>query len=124
MEITEQDIKELEEKLAQAIKSRDLSELNQFIHDDFLFIAPNGLTITKEMELSSHRSGTMIVDELEVTFKDINIVGDCAIVMSVYQTKGRFMDMPIEGMFKYIRTWKKTLEGLKVISGSCVRLES
>ncbi|MEC4116294.1 nuclear transport factor 2 family protein [Myroides phaeus] len=124
MEITEQDIKDLEERLAQAIKSRDLSKLNQFLHDDFLFIAPNGLTITKEMELSSHRSGTMIVEDLEVTFKDISIMDDCAVVMSVYQTKGRFMDMPIEGTFKYIRTWKKTLEGLKVISGSCVRLET
>lgn len=124
MEVNAQNIRLLEEQLAQAIKNHDIVEIDQLIHSDYMFIAPNGITVTKEMDLASHRSGNMIVEALNITIEDIKVIGDCAISMSIYHTKGRFMDMPIEGVFKYIRTWKQTLEGIKVIGGSCIRIES
>lgn len=124
MEVNAQNVKILEEQLAQAIKSHDLIKIDKLIHKDFMFIAPNGITVTKEMDLASHRSGNMIVEALNVTIEDIRVIEDCAISMSVYHTKGRFMDMPIEGVFKYIRTWKQTSDGIQVIGGSCIRIES
>ncbi len=124
MEVNAQNIKLLEEQLAQAIKNHDLVKIDELIHTDFLFIAPNGITVTKEMDLASHRSGSMIVEELNITIENIKVVGDCAVSMSTYHTKGRFMDMPIEGVFKYIRTWKQTPDGIQVIGGSCIRIEA
>ncbi len=46
-------ILQLEQRLLEAIKTSDVEVLDQLLHDDLLFIAPNSQTITKEMDLAS-----------------------------------------------------------------------
>jgi ACR3 family arsenite efflux pump ArsB len=115
-------ITELEYLLIQAIKSSDVSFLDTILHEDLLFIIPGGQTITKQMDLDSHRARQMVVEKLVPSFEEIRIIGDIAIVVVIYDTKGRMMDTPIEGKFKYIRYWKKFPEGPKIIGGSCTAL--
>jgi hypothetical protein len=74
------------------------------------------------MDLSSHRAGEMVVDEIIPTVEEIKIVDDTAIVVIVYNTKGKMLGNPIEGRFRYIRIWKQFSDGLKVIGGSCFKL--
>ncbi len=85
-------------------------------------MAPNGQVITKEMDLASHRAGEMIVEQLIPTIEDIRIIEDMAVVSVVYETKGSMLGNPIQGQFRYIRTWKLFPDGLKVITGSCFQL--
>ena len=117
-----EEIIEIENKLIQGIKTSDLKLLGKILHDDLLFIAPNGQTITKEMDLASHRSGEMEVEQLIANFEDIKIIGDNAIVVVVYDTKGTMLGNPIQGQFRYIRIWKMFADGLKVIGGSCSKV--
>ena len=96
MQITKERITELENKLAEAIKSSDLAFLNKVLHDDLLFLAPSGQMITKVMDLASHRAGEIIVEQLVDRIEEINIIDDTAVVGVVYDTKGSMLGNPIE----------------------------
>lgn len=122
MAITKENIIELETQLIDAIKSSDLNFLNTVLHDDLLFMAPNGLIITKQMDLASHEAGEMLVEQLLPTFEAIKIINDTAVVVIVYDTKGTMLGTPIQGQFRYIRIWKKFNDGVKVIGGNCFQL--
>jgi ketosteroid isomerase-like protein len=122
MNLTKSEIIELENDLVVAIRKSDLAFLEKVLHDDLLFIAPNGQLITKAMDLASHRAGEMIVDELMHSFVELNLLDDSAVVVVDYNTKGTMLGNPIEGNFRYIRTWKKFPDGLKIIGGSCIKL--
>jgi ketosteroid isomerase-like protein len=120
--IIEDQILKLEDELVKAIQSSDIATLDKLLHPDLLFISPGGQTITKEMDLASHRSGTMIVEELSPTIEQINIIESTAVVIVVYDTKGKMLGNPIQGRFRYIRIWSSIDGNLKVIGGSCIQL--
>lgn len=122
MAISKTDIIEIENKLLEGIKTSNIEFLDKILHNDLLFIAPNGQVITKEMDMASHRAGEMVVEEVTPTTEDIKIMDDTAVVIVVYDTKGKMLGNPIQGQFRYIRIWKLFENGLKVIGGSCFKL--
>jgi ketosteroid isomerase-like protein len=122
MELTHEEIIKLEYRLIEAIKTSDINFIENVLHDDLLFIAPNGQVVTKEMDLASHKSGEMTVEQLIPKFEGFNIIGDTAISIVVYDTKGTMLGQPISGRFRYIRTWKVFTDGLKIISGACLQV--
>jgi ketosteroid isomerase-like protein len=116
------EITHLEYQLIDAIKTSDISFLEKVLHDDLLFIAPDGSIITKAIDLASHNAGEMIVEELIPTIEEINLIDDTAIAVVVYNTKGIMLGNPIEGKFRYIRIWKQFPDGMKIIGGSCCKI--
>jgi hypothetical protein len=96
--------------------------LDKILHDDLLFVAPDGQMVTKQMDLASHRAGEMQVDQLDANFEEIKIIGDNAIVVVVYDTRGKMLGNAIQGQFRYIRVWKMFSDGLKAIGGSCFKI--
>jgi ketosteroid isomerase-like protein len=122
MEKQKEEIIELEQKLIEAIRTSDLLFLDRILHQDLLFLAPNGTVITKAMDLDSHKAGEMVVEEIKSTIEELNITQDTAVVVLVYDTKGKMLGNPIEGRFKYVRVWKKFDDSFKVIGGSCLRV--
>lgn len=120
--MTPAEIVAIENKLIEGIKTSNVTVLNQLLHDDLLFIAPNGQTVTKQMDLAAHRAGQMVVEQFLLTVEEIKIIGDNAVAVVVYDTKGKMLGNPIEGRFRYIRIWKQFADGLKVIGGSCFPL--
>lgn len=120
--IDKDQILKLEDELAKAIQSSNNYTLDKLLHTDLLFISPNGETITKEMDLAFHRSGTMVVEELNPAIEQINLIENTAVVVVVYDTKGKMLGNPIQGRFRYIRIWSSFDGNLKVIGGSCIQL--
>jgi ketosteroid isomerase-like protein len=120
--ITREQIVEAENKLLEAIKISDVSTLDKMLHDDLLFITPDGQTVTKRMDLDSHRAGTMVVEEITSTIEIINLIENTAVSTVIYQTKGKMLGKPIAGKFKYIRVWRLFDETWKVIGGSCTQI--
>ncbi|HKP95619.1 MAG TPA: nuclear transport factor 2 family protein [Fibrobacteria bacterium] len=119
MPITRESILNAELGLIEGIKKSDVRYLSHILHDDLLFIAPNGQVVTKQMDLESHRKGDMVVESLTPTFEEIRILDTVATVIVVYETKGSMLGNPISGRFRYIRIWKDSGDGLKVIGGGC-----
>ena len=122
MTLTKEEIIKLEQKLIEAIKTSDIDFIENLLHDDLLFLAPNGLVVTKEMDLTSHKSKQMTVEKLIPTFEDFIIIGDTAISIVVYDTKGVMLGQPISGKFRYIRNWKVFNDQIKIVSGACVQI--
>jgi len=111
-----------EDELLNAIKSGDVITLDKLLHNDLLFITPGGQTITKQMDLAAYRSGAMVVEELKPTIEQINIIRSTAVVIVVYETKGKMMSIPIKGRFRYIRVWQSFNGDWKVIAGSGIQI--
>jgi len=109
-------------ELLTAIKKSDVLALDTILHDDLLFNMPDGQTITKEFDLQSYRSGKLKIDSLEASDQIVNIIDNTAVVAVTVSLKGLYENNPINGVFKYIRVWKKVGKNLKVIAGSCVQL--
>jgi len=122
MEINKSDIEEMEYRLIEAIKSSDIDFLENVMHSDLVAMAPNGQRITKEMDLASHKSGSMVVESLIPSIDEIQIIGDNAIALVTYNTKGKMLGTPIEGTFRYNRVWKRFDNGLKIIAVSCLQV--
>lgn len=116
MQINKRTIEEMESRLINGIKNNDIDFLSNVMHNDLLGVGPNGQIITKEMDLASHKAGTMIVEEISSTIDNIQIFEDTAVVIITYNTKGKMLGNPIEGIFRYNRIWKKFDNGLKIIS--------
>ena len=115
-------ITDLELQLIEAIKTSNVEFLEKVLHDDLLFLAPDGSIVTKESDLNSHRAGEMVVEKLIPAFEEIKIIDDTAISVMTYDTKGAMLGNPIEGKFRYIRVWKEFDDGIKVIAGSCFKI--
>jgi ketosteroid isomerase-like protein len=119
MALSKDIILKAEYELIEGIKKSDASILGRLMHDDLLFLIPNGQMITKNMDLESHARGDMVVESLSPSFEEIRIVGDSATVVVVYDTRGSMLGNPIQGRFRYIRIWKEFGDGAKIMGGAC-----
>lgn len=122
MKLINEKIVELEYQLTEAIKTGDVAFIENVLHNDLLFLAPNGQVITKEMDLTAHKSKQMIVEQLIPRFESLNIIGDTAISIVVYDTKGVMLGQRISGQFRYIRNWKVFNESIQIVSGACLQI--
>lgn len=122
--IDKEQVEEAEETLLSAIKSNDISTLDELLHDDLLFITPDGQMITKNIDLDSHRDGTMVVEKVKSVIEKIKLIGTTAIAVTVYETRGKMQGKAIAGKFRYIRFWKLDGGRLKVVGGSCTQIQS
>jgi ketosteroid isomerase-like protein len=120
--ITQAQIAAAENALVEAIKISDVSALDKMLHEDLLFITPDGQTVTKKMDLDSHRAGTMVVDEISLTLELIHVIENTAVSTVVYQAKGKMLGKPLEGTFRYLRVWRLFGETWQVIGGSCTAI--
>lgn len=120
--ITEQKVKEAENLLLQAMNKSDIEMLDELLHDDLLFILPNGEVITKQMDLETHKSGKLILEEITSSIGNINFIEENVVVTLSSKIKGKMLDQNFEGNFRYIRVWKIFDNKLKVIAGSCLAI--
>lgn len=119
---TEQKIREVEKQLLEAMKKSDVKILNKLLHDDLLFVLPNGEVITKQMDLETHKSGNLILEEIISSIDSINVIEESVVVSLSSKITGKALGEGFEGNFRYIRVWKLFDDNLKVIAGSCVAI--
>ncbi|HLT86271.1 MAG TPA: nuclear transport factor 2 family protein [Sphingobacterium sp.] len=121
-EITKENVVEAENKLFSAQLVSNVDILDQLLHDDLIAVAPTGQIVTKEMDLNSHKAKTMIIEDASTEIDDIKITGDNALSIVTMTAKGKVMDTPLEGKFRYFRVWKRFDGTLKVIGASFMQL--
>lgn len=120
--ITKVQLIEAENLLLEAIKTSNVKALDEMLYNELAFMTPDGQVVTKEMDLEAHRSGAMEVNEINATVEEVNLIGDTASVIVVYDSRGRMFGTPISGRFRYLRVWKLMEGNLKVIGGSCIKI--
>lgn len=122
--ITKEDIVEAENQLFEAQLASDVDALDLLLYDNLVAIAPDGQMLTKEMDLTAHRSKAMIIEQATTEINAIKLVGDTALSVVTMTAKGQVMGAPLEGKFRYFRTWKRIDNSLKVIGASFMQLPS
>jgi ketosteroid isomerase-like protein len=115
----EEEIHDTEARLFKAMTCSDVAALDRLLHEDLLFVTPDGQTITKAMDLASHKARNMVVTEADYTVEQISLIGDTAVVSIVLRATGTMLGQPIDGTYRYIRIWKWFGIGWQVIGGSC-----
>ncbi|MBS1652564.1 MAG: nuclear transport factor 2 family protein [Bacteroidetes bacterium] len=121
MTITEQ-IKENEIKLIDAFQKCDLKLIDNFLHNNALFVYPNGLLLTKEDVMENYRSGNSAFRSIVVDDQVIKIIDDTVTVSVIMELSGKYKDQIINNKFRYIRVWKLFHNAWKVIATSGVQL--
>ena len=122
--ITKEDIIEAENQLFAAQLASDVDALDLLLYDSLVAIAPDGQMLTKEMDLNAHRSKAMVIEQAATEINAIKLVGDTALSVVTMTAKGQVMGAPLEGKFRYFRTWKRIDNSLKVIGASFMQLPS
>ncbi|MGJ1286130.1 nuclear transport factor 2 family protein [Sphingobacterium spiritivorum] len=118
--LNEQKILDIENQLREAMQKSDVEILDQLLHDDLLFVLSDGEVITKEMDLETHRSGNLVLEEITSSIDSIKQIGENVVVTLSSKIKGKMLEQYFEGKFRYLRVWKIFDGQLKVIAGSCV----
>lgn len=121
--ITDQEVKRCEQLLFEAMRSSDVEVLDRLLHDDLLFMIPNGQAVTKKADLDSHKAGTMTIDEARLVLGETALIDDCAVSTVTMTASGKMLGQPLSGTFRYVRVWKKFDGQLKVIGGSCIQIQ-
>lgn len=120
--LNKQKILEAENQLLEAMKSSNIEILDQLLHDDLLFVLPSGEVITKQMDLETHQSGNLVLEEITSSIDAITPIDENVVVTLSSMIKGKMSEQHFEGNFRYLRVWKLFDDQLKVIAGSCTAL--
>ena len=120
--LNEQKILEIEKQLLEAMKKSDIEILDQLLHEDLLFVLPSGEVITKKMDLETHKSGNLVLDEITSSIDSIKQIGENVVVTLSTKIAGKMLEQNFEGNFRYLRVWKMFDDQLKVIAGSCIAI--
>lgn len=111
-----------EDRLLTAIQHGNIEDLDQLLHEDLLFNLPNGITITKAMDMETYTSGNLVVNSILPSEQQINLINDIAVISVKIELKAVYNSQSIEGIFRYLRVWKVFDQEWKVIAGSCVAI--
>lgn len=122
LKIQRDEVVEAENKLFSAQLISNVEVLDQLLHNDLIAVTPTGQVVTKEMDLSSHKAKTMIIEDASTEIDDIKIIDDTAISTIIMKAKGKMLGTPVEGTFRYLRVWKRFDHALKVIAATIVQL--
>lgn len=120
--MTKEEITEAENQLFLAQLASNVDALDLLLYDHLVAVAPDGQMLTKEMDLNAHRSKAMIIESASTEIDEIRIIGDTALSVITMTAKGKVMETPLEGKFRYFRVWKRIDNTLKVVGASFMQL--
>ncbi len=116
------EIRQVEERLRNAILSSDVTELDALIDDRLLFIGPDGGVYSKADDLELHRSGNERLTRFDLKEVLIELHGSTAIAVVRANLAGSFKGEAFEGDYRYTRAWLRGDRGWRIIAGACAAL--
>ncbi len=112
----------LEKKLWDAFAAKHLEVIAELLHNDALFVYPNGQVLTKAMVLDNYHNDNSAFTKLLASEEEISLVGDSAVVTLRLELNGKYFEEEINAQFRYLRVWKLTNSAWQVIAVSGVSL--
>jgi hypothetical protein len=100
-----------ETRLRAAMLAGDVIELDNLIADDLTFTDHAGSRSDQAHDLAAHRSGTLRLERLELSDRDIRLFDNGAVVTVRADFAGSYTGAPFAGIFAYTRTWIRRAEG-------------
>lgn len=117
-----QEIVQCEENFIQALRASNVEALSNMMHDNLIYNNASGDVLTKEMDIAGFKSVNPKIEKVECLERQIEEFGDIAVVSTVIYLKGIFGGHQVEGKSRFLRTWKKSENGWKVIAAASINL--
>ena len=116
-------IKKQEEILRNAMINSDVALLDELLSDDMLFVGPDGSAVTKDVDISAHKSKIQKMTSIVQSEQKIKKYDEETYTVAVKcEVKGTFDDIKIDGNYSYLRVWKKENEKFRIIAGSVFKI--
>jgi ketosteroid isomerase-like protein len=115
--MSNQEIEQLETKLAQAMLDNDLDTLDRIISDDLMFTGPDGVLVTKAQDLALHRSGDIVFTKYEIDELIIQLYNPIAIANVKVKLAGSFKSESFASDYRYLRIYLKQNDRWQIIGG-------
>ena len=113
-----------ESALLTAVTTNDVALLDDLLHDDLLFNGPDGRTGTKALDLANYRSGGIQLRRAEARDRSISVIGDDVVVAVTVALEGSYLGVEVDGIYRYLRVWKRLDGAWRVIAGSVVAMRA
>lgn len=108
----------LEDALRGAMLAGDVYVLNQLIDDDLAFVTYTGGIADKAMDLAAHAARTLQLTTMTPSDVRIRRYEDIAVVTVRMATAGTYAGAPFETTFRYLRVWRRSGNGWRIVAGS------
>ena len=102
-----QDIKQLEQDWADAMKAGDLDKLNVILGDDWVGLGPDGTRETKKAFLADVKSGSMKLTSFENGPMDVHVLGSVAVVLGSDTEKSTSKGKDTSGKYVWMDVFAK-----------------
>lgn len=96
----EDEVRELDERWADAERRGDAGTLATLATDDFVLVGPLGFVLTKEQWLDRYRSGDLVTTSLDWHDAEVRRYGDCAVVVGVHDQRAAYRGNAADGGFR------------------------
>ncbi len=111
IEITEQFILALEQRLRDAMVQSDVTVLDELLAPDLIFTNHMGQVISKEDDLEAHRSGILKISRIEPSDTRIRLAEKFATVSVRVFLAGSYGGVQSETNFRFTRIWTPSSGG-------------
>jgi uncharacterized protein (TIGR02246 family) len=114
------ELHDLSERWFQAWLDKDAATVEQLMAEDYLYIAPNGLTLDHQAILAIIRSPSYRLDQGTRTEVVVRALGhDAAVVRHCYQGAGSFEGTPFTDDHRCVMIWEKHAGQWRLVMEQC-----
>jgi uncharacterized protein (TIGR02246 family) len=114
------ELHDLSARWFQAWLDRDAATVERLAADDYVYVAPNGLTLDRQAILAIIRSPSYRLDQGTRTEVVVRAVGqDAAVVRHRYQGAGSFEGAPFTDDYRCVMIWEKHAGQWRLVMEQC-----
>jgi ketosteroid isomerase-like protein len=102
-----QQIEELEQQWRTNQLANDVAAMDKMLSDDYIGISMSGQVYTKVQQLDRMRNKKLVLSRIDFDDMKVKMVGSIAIVTSRVKIEGTNDGLPVKGVFRYTRVYKR-----------------
>ncbi|NTZ88540.1 nuclear transport factor 2 family protein [Burkholderia metallica] len=110
-------IEPCETALRAAMLANDVEALDALLDDELVFTVPTGQIISKEDDLTAHRTKLLRLDTLDVHEMHTRAIDEMILTTTRATLAGHFDGTAFAGMFAYTRLWRRSGAHWRVVAG-------
>lgn len=115
-------INRYEAALRTAMLTNDVEALAELLDDELVFTGPDGQVLSKEDDLSVHRTRLLRLDQLDPYETRIHRIGEMIAVTTKATLSGHFGPIPFDGTFAYTRLWRQSGADWRIVAGQAAKI--
>ncbi len=115
-------VREREHTLVAAMLNSDVDALADLIDDRCVFTGPDGIVLTKQMDLAAHQGGLLKLTKLDTVERAFHQIDDKVFSTSKASLAGSFAGTSFAGTFAYTRLWTLTDGNWRVVAGQAAAI--